>query len=119
MAVTILYLHKDELLRLKDMDGIIEYLQVKLHKNFGYSDDDAVQALERVMKKLKDLKLDVPPPAKSNEFPTRPLGVYVEADREKKTGRRRDYTDTEKQVLTDVISRWWQQMWLECSDYDF
>ncbi|KAH8418612.1 hypothetical protein KR222_006752, partial [Zaprionus bogoriensis] len=105
MAVTILYLHKDELLRLKDMDAIIEYLQVKLHKNFGYSDDDAVQALERVMKKLKDLKLDVPPPAKSNEFPTRPLGVYVEADREKKTGRRRDYTDTEKQVLTDVISR--------------
>lgn len=117
MAVTILYLHKDELLRLKDMDGIIEYLQVKLHKNFGYNDDDAVQALERVMKKLKDLKLDVPPPAKSNEFPSRPLGVYVEADREKKTGRRRDYTDTEKQVLTDVISRW-QQMWLECSDYN-
>ncbi|XP_064538147.1 USP6 N-terminal-like protein isoform X2 [Drosophila montana] len=105
MAVTILYLHKDELLRLKDMDGIIEYLQVKLHKNFGYNDDDAIQALERVMKKLKDLKLDVPPPAKSNEFPTRPLGMFVEADREKKTGRRRDYTDTEKQVLTDVISR--------------
>ncbi|XP_023160058.1 USP6 N-terminal-like protein isoform X1 [Drosophila hydei] len=105
MAVTILYLHKDELLRLKDMDGIIEYLQVKLHKNFGYNDDDAIQALERVMKKLKDLKLDVPPPAKTNEFPTRPLGMFVEADREKKTGRRRDYTDTEKQVLTDVISR--------------
>ncbi|XP_034103020.1 USP6 N-terminal-like protein isoform X3 [Drosophila nasuta] len=105
MAVTILYLHKDELLRLKDMDGIIEYLQVKLHKNFGYNDDDAIQALERVMKKLKDLKLDVPPPAKSNEFPTRQLGVFVEADGEKKTGRRRDYTDTEKQVLTDVISR--------------
>ncbi|KAL7736742.1 hypothetical protein ACLKA6_015595 [Drosophila palustris] len=105
MAVTILYLHKDELLRLKDMDGIIEYLQVKLHKNFGYNDDDAIQALERVMKKLKDLKLDVPPPAKSNEFPTRQLGVFIEADREKKTGRRRDYTDTEKQVLTDVISR--------------
>ncbi|KAH8384731.1 hypothetical protein KR093_006490, partial [Drosophila rubida] len=106
MAITILYLHKDELLRLKDMDGIIEYLQVKLHKNFGYNDDDAIQALERVMKKLKDLKLDVPPPAKSNEFPTRQLGVFVEADGEKKTGRRRDYTDTEKQVLTDVISRW-------------
>ncbi|XP_017839200.1 USP6 N-terminal-like protein isoform X1 [Drosophila busckii] len=105
MAVTILYLHKDELLRLKDMDAIIEYLQVKLHKNFGYNDDDAIQALERVMKKLKDLKLDVPPPAKSNEFPTRPLGVFVEAEREKKTGRRRDYTDTEKQVLTDVITR--------------
>lgn len=105
MAITILYLHKDELLRLKDMDGIIEYLQVKLHKNFGYSDDDAIQALERVMKKLKDLKLDVPPPAKTNEFPTRPLGVFVAADLEKKTGRRRDYTDTEKQVLTDVITR--------------
>ncbi|XP_017069325.1 USP6 N-terminal-like protein isoform X1 [Drosophila eugracilis] len=106
MAITILYLHKDELLRLKDMDAIIEYLQVKLHKNFGYSDDDAIQALERVMKKLKDLKLDVPPPAKSNEFPTRKLGDFVEADMEKKIGRRRnDYTDAEKQVITDVISR--------------
>ncbi|EDW47794.1 USP6 N-terminal-like protein isoform X2 [Drosophila sechellia] len=106
MAITILYLHKDELLRLKDMDAIIEYLQVRLHKNFGYSDDDAIQALERVMKKLKDLKLDVPPPAKSNEFPTRKLGDFVEADMEKKIGRRRnDYTDAEKQVITDVISR--------------
>ncbi|XP_068144845.1 USP6 N-terminal-like protein isoform X1 [Drosophila tropicalis] len=106
MAITILYLHKDELLRLKDMDAIIEYLQVKLHKNFGYNDDDAVQALERVMKKLKDLKLDQPPPAKSNEFPTRTLGDFVEADFEKKIGRRRnDYTDTEKQVITDVIIR--------------
>ncbi|SPP75768.1 USP6 N-terminal-like protein isoform X2 [Drosophila guanche] len=106
MAITILYLHKDELLRMKDMDAIIEYLQVKLHKNFGYSDDDAIHALERVMKKLKDLKLDAPPPAKSNEFPTRTLGDFVEADMEKKIGRRRnDYTDTEKQVITDVISR--------------
>ncbi|KAH8356701.1 hypothetical protein KR200_004680 [Drosophila serrata] len=106
MAITILYLHKDELIRLKDMDAIIEYLQVKLHKNFGYNDDDAIQALERVMKKLKDLKLDVPPPAKSNEFPSRKLGDFVEADMEKKIGRRRnDYTDNEKQVITDVISR--------------
>ncbi|KAH8300636.1 hypothetical protein KR018_000482 [Drosophila ironensis] len=106
MAITILYLHKDELLHLKDMDAIIEYLQVKLHKNFGYNDDDAIQALERVMKKLKDLKLDVPPPAKPNEFPTRTLGAFVEADLEKKIGRRRnDYSDTEKQVITDVISR--------------
>ncbi|KAI9577870.1 hypothetical protein GQX74_011057 [Glossina fuscipes] len=39
MAITILYLHKNELLRLIDMDSIIEYLQVKLHKNFGYNDD--------------------------------------------------------------------------------
>ncbi|EDV29955.2 uncharacterized protein Dana_GF22783 [Drosophila ananassae] len=57
-------------------------------------------------RKLKDLKLDVPPPAKSNKFPTRTLGDFVEADMEKKIGRRRnDYTDTEKQVITDVISR--------------
>lgn len=106
MAVAILYLHKHELLRLKDMDAIIEYLQVKLHKNFGYNDDYAIEALERVMKKLKDLKLDVPPPAKANEFPTKPLGQFVEADIEKKIGRRRsEYTNTEKQVINDVISR--------------
>uniref|UniRef100_A0A1A9WIQ1 Rab-GAP TBC domain-containing protein n=1 Tax=Glossina brevipalpis TaxID=37001 RepID=A0A1A9WIQ1_9MUSC len=106
MAITILYLHKNELLRLKDMDSIIEYLQVKLHKNFGYNDDYVVEALERVMKKLKDLKLDVPPPVKVNEFPTKPLGEFVEADIEKKIGRRRsEYTDTEKQVISDVILR--------------
>lgn len=106
MAITILYLHKSELLRLKDMDSIIEYLQVKLHKNFGYNDDYVVEALERVMKKLKDLKLDVPPPAKVNEFPTKPLGEFIEADIEKKIGRRRsEYTDTEKQVINDVILR--------------
>lgn len=106
MAITILYLHKSELLRLKDMDTILEYLQVKLHKNFGYSDDYAIEALERVMKKLKDLKLDAPPPAKINEFPMKPLGQFVEADIEKKIGRRRsEYTNTEKQVISDVILR--------------
>ncbi|XP_004517327.1 USP6 N-terminal-like protein isoform X3 [Ceratitis capitata] len=106
MAVTILYLHKHELLRLNDMDSIIEYLQVKLHKNFGYNDDYVIEALERMMKKLKDLKLDVAPPAKANEFPVRPLGQFIEADIEKKIGRRRsEYTDNEKQVITDVILR--------------
>uniref|UniRef100_T1PJ32 Rab-GTPase n=1 Tax=Musca domestica TaxID=7370 RepID=T1PJ32_MUSDO len=106
MAITILYLHKNELLRLKDMDSILEYLQVKLHKNFGYNDDFAIEALERVMKKLKEHKLDVPPPAKVTEFPTKPLGQFVEADIEKKIGRRRsEYTDTEKQVINDVILR--------------
>ncbi|XP_054090887.1 USP6 N-terminal-like protein isoform X2 [Zeugodacus cucurbitae] len=106
MAVTILYLHKHELLRLKDMDSIIEYLQVKLHKNFGYSDDYVIEALERMLKKLKEWKLDVAPPPKANEFPVRPLGQFVEADIEKKIGRRRsEYTDNEKQVITDVILR--------------
>ncbi|XP_018790100.1 PREDICTED: USP6 N-terminal-like protein isoform X2 [Bactrocera latifrons] len=106
MAVTILYLHKQELLRLKDMDSIIEYLQVKLHKSFGYNDDYVIEALERMLKKLKELKLDVAPPPKANEFPVRPLGQFVEADVEKKIGRRRsEYTDTEKQVITDVILR--------------
>ncbi|XP_058975266.1 USP6 N-terminal-like protein isoform X3 [Musca domestica] len=106
MAITILYLHKNELLRLKDMDSILEYLQVKLHKNFGYNDDFAIEALERVMKKLKEHKLDVPPPAKVTEFPTKPLGQFVEADIEKKIGRRHsEYTDTEKQVINDVILR--------------
>lgn len=106
MAITILYLHKSELLRLKDMDSILEYLQVKLHKNFGYNDDFAIEALERVMKKLKEHKLDTPPPGKANEFPTKPLGQFIEADIEKKIGRRRsEYTDTEKQVINDVILR--------------
>ncbi|XP_067626342.1 USP6 N-terminal-like protein isoform X2 [Eurosta solidaginis] len=106
MAVTILYLHKHDLLRLNDMDSIIEYLQVKLHKNFGYNDDYVIEALERMLKKLKELKLDAAPPPKPNEFPLRPLGQFVEADIEKKIGRRRsEYTDTEKQVITDVILR--------------
>lgn len=106
MAIAILHLHKNELLRLKDMDSIIEYLQVKLHKDFGYSDDYVIEELESMMRKLRHLKLDKPPPAKVNEFPIKPLGHFVEADIEKKIGRRRtEYTDTEKQVITETILR--------------
>lgn len=106
MAIAILHLHKSELLRLKDMDSIIEYLQVKLHKDFGYSDDYVIEELESMMRKLRHLKLDIPPPPKVNEFPTKPLGHFVEADIEKKIGRRRtEYTDTEKQVITETILR--------------
>ncbi|XP_055838183.1 USP6 N-terminal-like protein isoform X2 [Episyrphus balteatus] len=106
MAYTILYLHQSELLRLKDMDAIIEYLQVKLHKNFGYNDDYVMEVLEHAMKKLKSYRLDVPPAPKSIEFPQKPLGQLIEPEFEKKVGHRRsEYTENERQVINDVISR--------------
>ncbi|XP_055379863.1 USP6 N-terminal-like protein [Condylostylus longicornis] len=106
MAVTVLMLHKKDLLQLKDMDSIIEYLQVKLYKNFSYPDDIVMNAVEQVMRKLMSKKLDSPPAPKVNETPTRPLGNFVEPDFERKIGRRRStFTENERQTFENVISR--------------
>lgn len=106
MAFVILRLHKNRLLKLKDMDAIIEFLQVKLHKDFGYDDDYVIRALEHTMQELKRLKLDLPPPPQPNEFPQRQLGEFIEPDFEKKIGHRKSvFTENEREVLTNVILR--------------
>lgn len=88
------------------MDAIIEFLQVKLHKDFGYDDDYVIRALEHTMQELKRLKLDLPPPPQPNEFPQRQLGEFIEPDFEKKIGHRKSvFTENEREVLTNVILR--------------
>ncbi len=105
-AFTILKMHADKLLKFKDMDQITEYLQFKLNKNFGYSDNYAIKMLEKVMIDLKHDKLDLPPPPGANEFAKYPLGQYIEPTLEKKIGLRKSiFTDNERAVTDYVITR--------------
>lgn len=80
MAFTILRIHGSKLLKMKDMDLMTELLQTKLHRDFGHSDDYVIRVLEQSMEDLKRLKMDLPPPPGDNEFPRRPLGLFVEPD---------------------------------------
>lgn len=106
MAYTILRLHKNKLLKLKDMDLIVQYIQTKLHKDFGYDDDYVIKMLEQTMDELRKAKLDLPPPAAAIEFPQKPFGVFVEPAFEAQVGIRKSiFSDTEKEVTDTVILR--------------
>ncbi|CAO1402778.1 unnamed protein product [Diamesa hyperborea] len=106
MAYTILKLHRDKLLKFKDMDLITEYLQYKLQKSFGYSDNFVIKSLEQSLTDLKSAKLDLPPPATDAEYPKFPMGKYIEPTIEKKLGLRKSrFTETEKNVTEYVITR--------------
>lgn len=86
MAFTILRIHCSKLLKMKDMDLMTELLQTKLHRDFGHADDYVIRVLEQSMEDLKRLKMDLPPPPGENEFPRRPLGLFVEPDFDTKVG---------------------------------
>ncbi|XP_063393903.1 USP6 N-terminal-like protein isoform X1 [Cydia fagiglandana] len=106
MAYTILKLHKKAIMKLNDMDLIVNYIQVKLHKDFGFEDDIVIVNLERSMEELRRAKLDYPGPPPPSELPQRPLGVFVEPDDKSKIGQRADtFSDTEKQARATVILR--------------
>ncbi|XP_059622835.1 USP6 N-terminal-like protein [Phlebotomus argentipes] len=106
MAYTILRLHKSKILKLKDMDLIVQYLQVQLHTDFGYDDDNAIKTLEHCMEELKKSKMELPPPPGPNELPKRPFGEFREPSIESKIGRRKSiFSDTEREVTDNVILR--------------
>ncbi|XP_021206040.1 USP6 N-terminal-like protein isoform X2 [Bombyx mandarina] len=106
MAYTILKLHKKTIMKLNDMDLIVNYIQVKLHKDFGYEDDIVIYQLEKSMEELKRAKLDYPGLPPPNELPKRPLGVFVEPDKKSKIGQRAEnFSETEKQARANVILR--------------
>lgn len=107
MAYTVLKLHKSKLMKLKDLDSIVHFLQVKLPKDFGYDDDFAIKALEQCSEELRKAKLDLPaPPLDDNEFPQKPFGVFVEPTKDEKIGHRKsDFTSIEKEVTENVIKR--------------
>ncbi|XP_058447758.1 uncharacterized protein LOC131428106 isoform X2 [Malaya genurostris] len=103
MAYTILRLHKSKILKLKDMDLIVQYIQTKLHVDFGYDDDIVIQSLEKSMEELRKAGLELPPPASEIELPKKPFGVFVEPTVEAKIGRRKqEFSDTEKEVTETV-----------------
>lgn len=80
MAYTILRMHRNKLLKMKDMDLMTDLLQTQLHRDFGHSDDYVIRVLEQSMADLKRFKMDLPPPPGANEFPRQPLGLFIEPD---------------------------------------
>ncbi|KAJ8340096.1 hypothetical protein SKAU_G00347290 [Synaphobranchus kaupii] len=74
MAYTILRLHKKALLKMS-LEDLREFLQEKISHSLFLSDDVVVEQLQVSMSELRKTKLDLPPPAKSDELPKKPLGV--------------------------------------------
>ncbi|GAB0090019.1 Rab-GTPase-TBC domain [Sergentomyia squamirostris] len=106
MAYTVLRLHKNKILKLKDMDLIVQYLQVQLHKDFGSDDDYVIKALEQGMEELRKNKMDLPPPPGEHELPKRPFGEFREPSIESKIGRRKSiFSETEREATDNVILR--------------
>jgi USP6 N-terminal-like protein len=105
MAYTVLKVHKNKLLKLKDMDMIVNYLQVKLQKDFGYDDDYVIKVFEQCSEELRKAKMELPPPAPENEFPQKPFGVFVEPTKDAVIGHRKsDFSEIEKEVTENVIN---------------
>lgn len=80
MAFTILRLHRNKLLKMKDMDLMTDLLQTQLYRDFGYTDDNVIRVLEQSMIDLQRYKMDLPPPPGDNELPRQPLGKFKEPD---------------------------------------
>lgn len=73
MSYTILKLHKKTLMKFS-MEDLVEFLQVTLSKDFFFDDDYVIEQLQSSMAELRRTKLELPPPGKDEEFPTKPLG---------------------------------------------
>lgn len=103
MAYTILRLHRNRLLKLRDMDAVVQYIQVQLQKDFGYDEDHVIKALEQSMEELRKAKMDVPPPPGDNELPKGPFGVFKAPSFEEQIGRRKSlFTEKEREVTETV-----------------
>ncbi|RXM35613.1 hypothetical protein EOD39_3994 [Acipenser ruthenus] len=76
MAYTILKLHKKTLLKMS-LEELREFLQENIVRSFNLNDDIVIEQLQASMTELRKMKLDLPPPAKPDEFPKKPLGQEI------------------------------------------
>ncbi|XP_053251293.1 uncharacterized protein LOC128417083 [Podarcis raffonei] len=76
MAYTILKLHKKRLLKMT-LEDLREFLQEKIAGSLHFEDDIVIEQLQASMAELRKMKFDLPPPAKSEEFPKKPLGLEL------------------------------------------
>ncbi|XP_036390528.1 USP6 N-terminal-like protein [Megalops cyprinoides] len=74
MAYTLLKLHKKRLLKMS-LEDLREFLQEKIAGSISLSDDMVIEQLQASMSELRKMKLDLPPPAKMDELPKKPLGL--------------------------------------------
>lgn len=74
MSYTLLRLHKKVILK-KNLEDLINFLQVDLEKDFGYDDDEVIDALFKSIKELRRQKLDRPSVEPGiEELPSKPFG---------------------------------------------
>ncbi|KAL1247818.1 hypothetical protein QQF64_023194 [Cirrhinus molitorella] len=73
MAYTLLKLNKKSLLKMS-LEDLREFLQERIASSFSMSDDAVIEHLQSSMSELRRMKLDLPPPAKGDEFPKIQLG---------------------------------------------
>ncbi|XP_060625569.2 USP6 N-terminal-like protein [Anolis sagrei] len=76
MAYTILKLHKKRLLKMS-LEDLREFLQEKIATSLQFEDDIIIEQLQASMAELRKMKFDLPPPAKSEEFPKKVLGLEL------------------------------------------
>ncbi|KAG7468410.1 hypothetical protein MATL_G00142800, partial [Megalops atlanticus] len=74
MAYTMLKLHKKRLIKMC-LEDLREFLQEKIARSLAWTDDVVIEQLQASMSELRKMKLDLPPPAKSDELPKKPLGL--------------------------------------------
>lgn len=103
MAFNLMRMHKKHLLK-KDMETVVRYLQESLVKDFGYKDDEVIEALQECLADLRRTKLINPPPPKANEVPQLPFGLKREPTFNEATGLRSSMhigngTGTQQQVI--------------------
>ncbi|XP_072400033.1 USP6 N-terminal-like protein [Diabrotica undecimpunctata] len=103
MAYTILKLHKRPLLKLSDMDSIVNYIQVKLYKDFQYDEDSVIRHLETSMEELKRHKLDLPGPPTKDELPGGEFGLFKPPTFEQIVGIRKDQFTNEEKQMNEIV----------------
>ncbi|XP_071943233.1 USP6 N-terminal-like protein isoform X2 [Antedon mediterranea] len=88
MSFNLMKMHKKMMMR-REMEDVVGYLQEDLSRNFGYPDDDVLDALQETIAELKRTKLIKPPAPKTAEGPKLPFGLVRKPTFEQVTGRRR------------------------------
>lgn len=59
------------------LEDLREFLQEKIAASLQYEDDAVIEQLQVSMTELRKMKFDLPPPAKPEEFPRKPLGLEL------------------------------------------
>ena len=108
----LLKMHRRSLSRM-GMEEIVEFLQIRLAQNFGYSDNEAVENVAKCLEEMQRAKLDYSPINKqipTLEQPQKPFGIFEIPSVEAAIGRRRlEFSDEERTARAAVVARMAEQ----------
>ncbi|GAB6029812.1 hypothetical protein CHUAL_005524 [Chamberlinius hualienensis] len=116
MAYNILKINRKLLMRM-GMEEIVNFLQFRLEKDFGFSDDVVIEHYRLCAEELQRAKLVTPAPgySPSNELPQMPFGLINEAVLDSKIDRRSMMKQLSGQSPTNLLFR--KKGDLDTSDY--